>query len=282
MAIHINDKLQRTFRGLNADSRFTTWLWFFIKFHSPQAYLGEFRSPGMRDRMAEVINQDPHRADFIEAQSAISLLPAQSLQWITNDKRQNIFLIRKLAEKNGNNYLVSSANLTGRDLTIATIDTWQTDQTQKSALVSQIKWEWELHTSSDHMFKWFDDADEREKLNTAWEIAKNKYSSLLFQQTPFQEKNDFIIFFDSQFLTASDKTLLMESIKKRWSQNKYRAKMTGKKQYNFILSDKTIKRLDNLADKHNLKRTQVLDILLQMEEEKGIYIPERLKPLIDS
>lgn len=58
--------------------------------------------------------------------------------------------------------------------------------------------------------------------------------------------------------------------------------MTGKKQYNFILSDKTIKRLDNLADKHNLKRTQVLDILLQMEEEKGIYIPERLKPLIDS
>ncbi|WP_238335529.1 hypothetical protein [Pseudomonas aeruginosa] len=194
MAIHINDKLQRTFRGLNADSRFTTWLWFFIKFHSPQAYLGEFRSPGMRDRMAEVINQDPHRADFIEAQSAISLLPAQSLQWITNDKRQNIFLIRKLAEKNGNNYLVSPANLTGRDLTIATIDTWQTDQTQKSALVSQIKWEWELHTSSDHMFKWFDDADEREKLNTAWEIAKNKYSPLLFQQTPFQEKNDFIIF----------------------------------------------------------------------------------------
>ncbi|MFH7879167.1 hypothetical protein PN353_028020, partial [Pseudomonas aeruginosa] len=45
MAIHINDKLQRTFRGLNADSRFTTWLWFFIKFHSPQAYLGADSTP---------------------------------------------------------------------------------------------------------------------------------------------------------------------------------------------------------------------------------------------
>ncbi|MNC73203.1 hypothetical protein D3C75_1243630 [compost metagenome] len=74
----------------------------------------------------------------------------------------------------------------------------------------------------------------------------------------------------------------MSSIKKRWSQNKYRAKNTEKKQYNFILSDKTIKRLDKLADKHDLKRTQVLDILLKMEEEKGIYIQERLKQLIDS
>lgn len=74
----------------------------------------------------------------------------------------------------------------------------------------------------------------------------------------------------------------MDSIKKRWSQNKYRAKDTGKKQYNFVLSDKAIKRLDKLADKHDLKRTQVLEILLKMEEEKGDYIPARLKQLVDS
>ena len=67
----------------------------------------------------------------------------------------------------------------------------------------------------------------------------------------------------------------MESIKKRWSQNKYRAKLTGKKQYNFILSEKAINRLDKLADKYDLRKTEVLEILLQMEEEKGIYIPER-------
>ncbi|WP_253947681.1 hypothetical protein [Pseudomonas aeruginosa] len=67
----------------------------------------------------------------------------------------------------------------------------------------------------------------------------------------------------------------MESTKKRWSQNKYRAKLTGKKQYNFILSEKAINRLDKLAGKYDLRRTEVLEILLQMEEEKGIYIPER-------
>ncbi|MFV2926885.1 hypothetical protein ACNIZQ_32015, partial [Pseudomonas alloputida] len=61
--------------------------------------------------------------------------------------------------------------------------------------------------------------------------------------------------------------------------NKYRTKETDKKQYNFILSKKTIQRLDKLAEKYDLKRTQILDILLQMEEDKGIYIPEKLKPL---
>lgn len=73
----------------------------------------------------------------------------------------------------------------------------------------------------------------------------------------------------------------MNSIKKRWSQNKYRTKLTGKKQYNFILSDKAIQRLDKLAEKYDLRRTEVLEILLKMEEEKGAYIPERLRPLKD-
>lgn len=73
----------------------------------------------------------------------------------------------------------------------------------------------------------------------------------------------------------------MDSIKKRWSQNKYRAKLVGKKQYNFILSEKAIQRLDKLAEKHDLRRTEVLEILLKMEEEKGNYIPEKLNPLKD-
>ncbi len=281
MSFQFNDKLQKTLNGLNANSRFSTWLWFFIKSQSPQTNLGEFRSPGMRDRMAEAINQDARRAEFIEAQSAMFLLPEQNLRWITDDKRQNIFLIRKLAEKNGNNYITGHTNLTGRDLTIATIDTWPIDLAQKSALVNQTKWEWESHTSSDHIFKWFDAPDEKEKLITAWEIAKSKYPFIFFQQSQSQEKDDLIISLDSSTLTTPEKILLMDSIKKRWSQNKYRAKMTGKKQYNFIMSDKAIKRLDKLAEQHDLKRTQVLEILLQMEEEKGAYIPKKLNPLID-
>lgn len=282
MAVRFNDKLQKTFNSLNADSRFATWLWLLMKHNRPDIFLGEFRSPGMRDLMAEIIINQPGLKQTIENQNSTDFLPEQSLQWITNNKRQNAFLIKKLTEKNGTNYTGGPDNLTGRELTIAAIDTWQTDKTQKSAIVNQIRSEWETHTKSDHLFKWFDGPDEKEKLNTAWEMTKDKYSFLAFHQSQPQERDDLIILLDSLLITTPEKILLMNSIKKRWSQNKYRAKMTGKKQYNFILSDKAIKRLDKLADKHDLKRTQVLDILLKMEEEKGIYIPARLKQLVDS
>lgn len=282
MAVRFNDKLQKIFSGLNADRRFATWLWFLIRENFLNINLGELGSPGMRNRMAEVIINQPGLKQSIENQKSTNLLPEQSFQWITNNKRQNAFIIRKLTEKNGTNYTNGPENLAGRDLTIAAIDTWQTDNTQKSVTLSQIRSEWETHTKSDDLFKWFDGPDEKEKLNTAWEIIKVKHSPLTYLQSQPQEKDDLITLLDSPFINTSDKVLLMNSIKKRWSQNKYRAKMTGKKQHNFILSDKAIKRLDKLADKHDLKRTQVLEILLKLEEEKGIYIPARLKQLIDS
>lgn len=282
MPVRRNDKLQKTFNSFNADSRFATWLWILMKYNYPDVFLGEFRGPDMRNLMAETIINQPGLKQTIENQNRTDFLPEQSLQWITNKKRQNAFLMKKLIEKNEINYTGVPDNLTGRDLTIAAIDIWQIDKTKKSEIINQIRSEWEIHTESDHLFKWFDDPDEKEKLNTAWEITKDKYSFLVFHQNQPQERDDFIILLDSILITTPEKILLMNSIKKRWSQNKYRAKNTGKKQYNFILSDKTIKRLDKLADKHDLKRTQVLDILLKMEEEKGIYIQERLKQLVDS
>ena len=94
-------------------------------------------------------------------------------------------------------------------------------------------------------------------------------------------KDDLLIAFDTSTLTPPEKTLIMDSIKKRWSQNNYRSKQNGKNQYNFILSDRAINRLDNLAKKHEIKRTEVLEILLKMESENGEYISKHLNRLGD-
>ncbi|HCL3268258.1 hypothetical protein LT17_06451 [Pseudomonas aeruginosa] len=281
MTIAINDRLQKTLNGLNVDSRLSTWLWFFLKGQAPHANLGEIGSPGMRDRMAYLIQNTQTGAEFVETQSALHLLPAKDLEWITSNKRQNLFVVRKLIEKNGNLPIIGQTSLTGRALTIAMIDIWRVEISQKIWLINQIKFEWEQHSSSDHIFKWFDSSDTKQRLETAWEIAKRKYPILTFQQNIPQEKDEFITLLDSHPITTPEKILLMDSIKKRWSQNKYRAKLAGKKQYNFILSEKAIQRLDKLAEKHDLRRTEVLEILLKMEEEKGNYIPEKLNPLKD-
>ncbi len=287
MANAINDRLQKTLNGLNVDSRLSTWLWLLLKSQTSHAVprkpeelkelvkLGELGSPGMRDRMADLIQNTQGSAEFIEENSALFLLPEKDLEWITSNRRQNRFIVRKLIEKYDYQSIMPPTNLTDRHLTIAMLDMWAIEKKQKSWTINQIKLEWEQHSSSDHIFKWFDSSDIEQRLETAWEITKKKFPLLTFQQSAPKEKDDFIILLDTQIITTPEKILLMESIKKRWSQNKYRAKLTGKKQYNFILSDKTINRLDRLADKYDLKRTEVLEILIQMEEEKGIYISER-------
>jgi len=92
MASAINDRLQKTLNGLNVDSRLSTWLWLLLKSQAPHANLGELGSPAMRDRMADIIQNTQLNAELIEAQSALFLLPEKDLEWITNNKRQNLFI----------------------------------------------------------------------------------------------------------------------------------------------------------------------------------------------
>lgn len=279
MSNPINDKLQKVLNGLNVDSRLSIWLWLFLKGQAPQADLGELGSPGMRDRLADLIQATERGVKYIEESSSLYLLPAKDLEWITHSKRQNLFITGKILEKNNYLPILGQVQLTDRELTIATIDAWLINAAQKSWLINQIKSEWDFHSSSDHIFKWLDGTETKQRLETAWEVTKSKYPLLTLLKSPPQEKDDLIITLDSPNITVHEKMLLMNSIKKRWSQNKYRAKSIGKKQRNFILSDKAIYRLEEIAKKHDLKKTEVLEILLKMEEEKGIYISERINVL---
>ncbi|WP_394560456.1 hypothetical protein [Aquipseudomonas alcaligenes] len=270
-----NDRLQQTLSGINVDSRLSTWLWLYLKKNHPNASLGELGSHGMRDRMANFIQSAKVTADFIEATSALFLLPEKSLEWITSNNRQNLFITRILIEQYEKLHFLNEKNLPNRALTIAMIDILEIEISQKSQLIYSIKYRWDQHSSSDHIFKWLDGDDTKQKLELAWEIAKNKHHLLPSQQSAPQGKDEFITLIESQLNSEPEKILFMDFIKKRWSQKKYRAKLTDKKQCNFVLSNKAINRLDKLADKHDLKRTEVLEILLQMEEEKGTYITEK-------
>lgn len=63
-----------------------------------------------------------------------------------------------------------------------------------------------------------------------------------------------------------------DTIKKRWSQIKYRNNLKGKQQCNVVLTDKSLKLLDAMADKYLLKRAQILEILIRSEAEQNHYV----------
>lgn len=279
LAVTRNDNLAKTLSEINTDNRFTTWLWFYINNALQQPTLGDFDSFGMRDRMADVIKNNPWLKQRIQTERFGFFVPKETISWIKNDKRQCHWITRKIAEQNGFQHITGITNLNYRDLAIATIDIWKTPLTDKSLIVTTIALEWGAQEKADKIFEWFYGPDEQSKLELAWEMASKTHQQLTTYQNPWQDTIEMIVAMDTQLPSFADKKLFIDSLKKRWSQNKYRAKATGKKQCNFILTETAIDRLQNLADKYELKRVQILEILLQMEEEKGIYIPERIKIL---
>lgn len=171
--------------------------------------------------------------------------------------------------------MYSPINLNGMDLVFYIVDGWEADLTQKQLVLSHTKTQWEQHKNGDKELKWFKDNDQKSSL--AWEVLK-KYSPITIGfQNQFENYEDLLIFFDGAILTKEQKELYISKIKKRWNQQKYREKLNGKAQYNFILSDKSIRILNKLSETHEITRARVLELLLEMEELKGDHIAERIR-----
>jgi len=283
MAVKLKDRLQDILSDIVANKRVVIWLRYFINSQlANQPITCELNAPGIRDQIAKTLENNPQITGTIQAAKKTHLLTETDLEWIADDNRQNHY-IQKSIFLLTNHTLYGEENITCREKTIATIDTLQPIQANHSKLdfINLIKSQWEFTTMTDKAFEWLDGIDEEEKTKTAWQIIGKKYPEIASQHYPPKTKDELLITLDFSIATHPEKIILIESIKKRWSQNKYRANKNGKNQYNFILSDRAINRLDKLAEKHEIKRTEVLEILLKMEVENGEYIAKQLDRLSD-
>ena len=92
----------------------------------------------------------------------------------------------------------------------------------------------------------------------------------------FQSHDDLLIFFNHPMFIRDTKELYSKDARKIWNQRLRREKATDEKQCNFVLPLKTISKLDRLAKKHHLTRTEIIELIINGEAEKETYIRERL------
>lgn len=275
MAVHYTDLLARILEDKTASHRRDLWLWFWLTGHG--ANLGSYAESrmGMRDKMAHYLDQNawlpPRAIDDKNKQ----LLPERQLDWLNEGSRQIEWVYQKFTQYAGYNWNNTPQDIFGKDRLILIIDLWQVDTTQKKLTLDSLKIQWNAHKSGDNTYKWFKDDDKKSALAWDW-LNKNTSLTVLYSK-PFETYEDLLIFFDSANLTTEQKTLYIDRIKKRWSQQKYRKSLIGKAQYNFVLSDKAVANLDKLASLHEIGRARILEILLEMETEKNGYIPEKIR-----
>lgn len=277
MAVHYSDLLARILEDNTVSHRRDLWLWYWLFGHG--IHLGSYAELriGMRDKMGNFLSQNIPLVQQIRDEKRRLLLPEQQLEWLNEGARQTKWILSKFMQLAGLTWSNVPQHVSGQDQLILSIDLWPVDTTQKKLALDDLKRQWTHHKSGDKTYKWFKDNDEKSVL--AWEWLSRNTSFTLLYSEPFEKYEDLLIFFDSENLTTEQKALYIDKIKKRWSQQKYRESLTGKSQYNFILSDKAAATLDKLSDHYEISRAKIIEILLDMEADKNIYIPEKIRIL---
>jgi hypothetical protein len=273
MAVNFLDDLNEVLgvtAGPGLNERELAWLWMFIKKDGADLDPGLYGSQTARNQIATWLKHRPHLRNQARELMKSHFLPDRTLSWITNDSRLLAWLDAQL------HLPEPPPQLYGRQRLMAKIDSWDLSPTDKLGSLQTLEKIWINLRHLDHLFAWFNDGDQT-KCATAWELVRDTQPLSMTSVAPFRNYSDMMLFFDKSKWDEAKKTLYVIKIKRRWSQQAYRNRHPTKKQYNFVLSNDTNQRLNELAAKYNLKRNQILDILIKGESDGELYIPEHMR-----
>lgn len=82
------------------------------------------------------------------------------------------------------------------------------------------------------------------------------------------------MFFDQEDIGPNERVAIIQGIRQLWSKKQFNARSSDKKQVNVLLSKAVIAQLDALAETHGLKRAQIIESLVRMEADAGIYLAD--------
>ncbi|MFS2123641.1 hypothetical protein [Pseudomonas sp. Pseusp97] len=275
----VTDTLSTLLGETSSDSRRDIWLWFYLALRDTAVYHPKnIILATMRNLMAESIEEFGVTRGQVQAHQNDLLIPEKHFSWISESERQLSWIKRRLPREISDER-IDSPVLSERDLLIATIDCAEWPQWKKTLFLASLKRAWGEQQQLDEQLDWIKEGDEREACRHAWEWLSKHLSHQVFLHSHPESHQRLLIKLDSFTWKPMERAHCIATIRRLWRQKLRRKDAKGKKQYNFILSDKAIKRLDRLCKVHELSRARVLEILLQMEDEKDLYLKEQIRVL---
>jgi hypothetical protein len=296
----MKDNLSKIINTDNNSERINSFAWISIAAINSDFSNLNSDSRSQRDLMADYLHKDQSTAQKIADYIKNRLIPDQDLNWISESHRQALWLERYIASNiMQGQQLISNQNittsksplskmwrfaipfhLTGKNRSTALFDYWTAfyflrmqDRIDKS---KDMQLAWENSIESDKFFIWLDADNAEKKRASFWIWLKQKYPEITQDHPSFHSHEELLIFFDNLRFTDSDKQMFSQNYRKIWNQQRQRESANGKKQTNFVLSEKTISNLSMLAQKHGLTRTEIIEILIESEAKDEIYISKRL------
>ena len=273
------DKLSQLLTGPRQTTRHDIWLWL---------HLDDYENAGfdpaacngitMRDTIAGFLKKNPDNLQTINLKKDQFLIPDIYLKWIEEDERQYQWLLGRIKKITESRLPRGLVHLTGRNHLIAMLDLWNVEIGKKASEIQRLRDHWLSHKAKDWDFEWFEDKkDGNKRCKCAWEWLEKNPSSIFKRPPSISNYKELLMYFDEAEHGPHEQKAIIQGIKKRWSRKQFDERAADKKQVNVMLSKTAIELLDTLAKKHELKRAQVLEILITTESEDGVYFTGRLK-----
>lgn len=253
-------------------------------------------SHDLKRTLKEYVNKNSGSGNFINGDMLKRLIPQDRINWIQGNKRFSHWITNYITELNTPQNRKSIKDpypiqhklpdnvpyyLIDLDRNIAIVDYWLINSFKEMSTAArycrEMEFAWKDLTKSDELFLWADGADGERKRECFWNFLKNKKPNQINEDHKFTSHEDLLIFFDNPYFSRDTKELYSQNVRRNWNQRLRREKATDEKQCNFVLPLKTLSKLDQLAKKNNLTRTEIIEILIDSEAVHQNYISERLR-----
>lgn len=274
------DALSEPLNDTVRNARHDIWLWLYLSTHENATFApNTCNGLTMRDEIASFLKRNSHILKHIAPAKDKFLIPDESLTWIGAEERQCQWILGLIKKNTILRLPMVLAHLNIREQLIALIDTWDIDLEEKALDIESLRKEWLRHKAADSAFEWFEDKKEGAKrCACAWEWLEKNKRTLFKNPTPVSNYNELLMHFDDANLGRNEQKAIIKEIKKRWSRQQLDERNPDKKQFNVMLPITVIAQIDELANKHDRKRAEIVEILIQMEADSG-SLADRLKAL---
>ncbi|GEM_PF-6968181 len=147
------------------------------------------------------------------------------------------------------------------------IDVLNLASAEKIRLIDSIRINWEQTTNNPNSTKWLQKEDEMQ-LEWCWNYLQKHNKNMSFFLPYFESNlyNRILILIDKlNFSHPSEKKLFLDTMRKTWSQRKFRESNKTKKPYHLPLTKMTHSKLEDLAKLKNISKEEVIEQLVMKE-----------------
>lgn len=135
---------------------------------------------------------------------------------------------------------------------------------------------WSIQQKEDKVFEWIKNNDTESKIIFFREWLQGKIPPFLPSTSSINTYEQLLIYFLRSNFSTIEKKAFSSSARKIWNQKKAREEATDSKQHNFILRIDTVKKLDELAKKYLLSRSEIIESIIESEYKNRIHIEEKI------